>query len=218
MLPFTPEQFVEVFAAYNRETAPAPLLGYVLGLLALPALWRRDRHAERIAASSIALMWISTGALYHWTYFAEINPIARVFGALFIVQGAALLWFGVFSARLTFRWPSARRGAAGAALILYSMIGYPLAAAAIGHTYPAMPTFGITPCPVTLFTAGMLLLASHPPRLLWVVPLCWSVVAGSAAFLLRMPQDWPLLATALVAGSGIIGFRRRRLQRHPKAA
>ena len=54
--------------------------------------------------------------------------------------------------------------------------------------------FGFTPCPVTLFTFGLFLLATAPiPRGLLAIPLIWSLIGGSAAFLLGVPQDWQLL-------------------------
>lgn len=60
---------------------------------------------------------------------------------------------------------------------------------AAGGTYPALPMFGITPCPGTLFTFGVLLLSSA--RVPWwalMIPTVWSLVGGSAAFLLHVPQ------------------------------
>jgi len=47
----------------------------------------------------------------------------------------------------------------------------------------------------------MLLLASRPvPRRLYAIPVAWAVIGGSAAGLLRMPQDWVLLVTPVVLG------------------
>lgn len=60
-----------------------------------------------------------------------------------------------------------------------------------------MPTFGVTPCPVTPFTFGILLLSPGTPWWLLVVPAAWSLVGGSAAYRLRVPQDWVLLAGVL---------------------
>ena len=66
--------------------------------------------------------------------------------------------------------------------------------------YPEMPMFGVTPCPVTIFTFGMLLLTTRPPsRWLLVIPFIWSLIGGSAAVLLGVPQDWALLASGLIA-------------------
>ena len=60
--------------------------------------------------------------------------------------------------------------------------------------------FGITPCPVTLFTFGLVFLTTAPiSRGLLVVPIVWSLIGGSAAFLLAVPQDWPLLFSGAAA-------------------
>lgn len=60
-----------------------------------------------------------------------------------------------------------------------------------------MPSFGV-PCPTTLLTVG-LLLGLEPGRLrgLFVVPLLWSLVGGSAAFLLGVRTDLMLLVGAV---------------------
>lgn len=73
-----------------------------------------------------------------------------------------------------------------------------------------MPMFGITPCPVTIFTFGLFLLTTKPiPRRLLVIPVIWSLIAGSAAFLLAMPQDWLLL----VSGVAVLALLRREAVR-----
>jgi hypothetical protein len=58
-----------------------------------------------------------------------------------------------------------------------------------------LPMFGITPCPVTIFTFGLFLLAAPVSRWLLVVPVLWALIGGSAAFVLHVPQDWMLLAS-----------------------
>jgi hypothetical protein len=51
-----------------------------------------------------------------------------------------------------------------------------------------------------LFTLGIFLVGAWPvPRHLLVLPGLWSLVGGSAAFLLGIPQDWPLLVGGVVA-------------------
>jgi hypothetical protein len=53
---------------------------------------------------------------------------------------------------------------------------------------------------VTIFTFGMLLLTtSAVPRWLLVIPVIWSLIGGSAAILLHVPQDWLLLLSGLIA-------------------
>jgi hypothetical protein len=60
---------------------------------------------------------------------------------------------------------------------------------------PRAPAFGV-PCPTTIFTAG-LLLATPLSRWLLVIPIVWSLVGGSAAFLFGMTPDLMLFATAV---------------------
>ncbi|WP_298829770.1 DUF6064 family protein [uncultured Piscinibacter sp.] len=68
----------------------------------------------------------------------------------------------------------------------------------------------MTPCPVTLFNLGALLLTSAPvPRRLLVNPLAWSLVGGSAAFMLSVPQDWHLLFSGPTIVLLILRDRRR---------
>jgi hypothetical protein len=83
-------------------------------------------------------------------------------------------------------------------LILYACVLYTLLGLWAGHRYPEMPMFGVTPCPVTIFTFGVLLLTTAPvSRWLLVIPVIWSLIGGSAAFLLQVPQDWLLLFSGL---------------------
>ena len=79
------------------------------------------------------------------------------------------------------------------------MVLYPLIGFGNSHSLEAVPMFGITPCPVTIFTLGLLLLARPMAWWLIVIPFLWSLVGGSAAYLLAMPQDWVLLVSGVVA-------------------
>ena len=63
-------------------------------------------------------------------------------------------------------------------------LAYPGAAIVLGLSYPRSPTFGV-PCPTAILTAGLLLLVpTREARRLGVIPLAWSAIGGSAAFLL----------------------------------
>ena len=73
-------------------------------------------------------------------------------------------------------------------MIVYAMLLYPAIGALAGQSYPAVPVFGVAPCPLVIFTFGVLLLADPLPLRLLIVPLLWSLVGGSAALLLQVPQ------------------------------
>jgi len=207
MLPFTREQFLAVFADYNRGVWPAQFVSYGVGLVIVALVWRRPGRHDQWVAAGLALMWGWTGAAYHALYFARINRVALAFGALFAAQAGLLLWEGTVRARLTIAAPGRTRGWLGWMLIAYSGVAYPLIGMASGHGYPELPMFGITPCPVTLFTSGVLLLAAGPlPATLLAIPFLWSLIGGSAAILLGVPQDWPLLGSGVVIAI-LLGIR-----------
>lgn len=198
MLPFTHRQFLEVFASYNLAVWPVQIAAYVLAAAMLASLARFDPVARgRIIGTGLGLMWLWTGVAYHWLHFTAINRAAWAFGALFAVQGLLFLFA---AAKGTLAFDAGRSGISrgvGWGLVFYAAVLYPALGATWGPGYPAMPMFGITPCPVTIFTFGLLVLARRPvPPWLLVAPVLWSFVGGSAAFLLQVPQDWPLLVSA----------------------
>ena len=155
-------------------------------------------------------MWVWTGAAYHGLFFAPINPAALAFGALFVLQGGLFVIAGVFRRRLVFGHPGDFASVLGWMLVAYAAVLYPLLGQSSGHVYPAQPMFGITPCPVTIFTFGVLLLTLAPiPRWLLIIPAAWSLLGGSAAFMLGVPQDWPLFFSGLTIVLLILRDRRR---------
>lgn len=209
MLPFTREQFFDVFAAYNAATWPAAVAVYPLALLALAAAWRRTPRAGRWVAAILALMWAWVGIVYQGLYFSHINPIARAFAGAFVFQA---ILFAVHAARqdgLEFARRGRLRTAAGAVLILYAMVAYPLLGLLAGDRYPGLPLFGVAPCPLLIFTFALMLWASRTRWWLWVIPLAWSVVGGSAFVVLSVPQDLALPISALAAALVLLAEKLR---------
>ena len=150
-------------------------------------------------------MWRTTGS-----FFARINPAALAFGALFVLQGVLFVMAGVARRRLVFGHSAGLASVLGWMLVTYAAVIYLLIGQSSGHGYPAQPMFGITPCPVTLFTFGVLLLTRAPiPRWLLIIPAAWSLLGGSAAFMLGVPQDWPLFFSGLTILLLILRDRRR---------
>lgn len=197
-MPFTQAEFFEVFGAYNQAIWPAQIAAYALGAGCVLAALSPARWARLLWPASLALLWAWTGVGYHIVFFATVNPAAIAFGALFVMQAALFLWF---APKLSIA-PAARGAGAfaGWIMIAYAMAIYPLLNAWLGHAYPHAPSFGVTPCPLVIFTFGVLLL--RQPRTPWVLlaaPLVWAAVGGAAAVLLDVAADWALPAAGLLA-------------------
>jgi hypothetical protein len=209
MLPFTREQFFGILVDYNANVWPVQVVAYLVGIGSIALLIRPFRTGGRVIAGALAAMWVWTGVAYHGFYFSAINQAAFAFAGLFVLQGLLLLYFGVWRARLSFDARAGSSPALGWALIAYAAVVYPLMGIGSGHRLGELPMFGIAPCPVTIFTFGLLLLAASPLiHWLLVIPIIWSLIGGSAAFLLRVPQDWLLLFSGVTIMA--ILWRRRR--------
>lgn len=78
-------------------------------------------------------------------------------------------------------------GAVAWGLIAYALV-YPGINAVHHLSVSRIPAFGV-PCPTTIFTAGLLMLANPRSWRLSILPEVWSVVGGSAAILLDVRGD-----------------------------
>jgi hypothetical protein len=198
-MPFTVEQFFEVFQRYNVAVWPAQVVAVVDAFIAVGAALRGARRANRLAAVVLAALWLWMGAVYHLQFFRQINPAATIFGVAFLIQAAMFIWFGVVRDRLTFDPRLDPAGVLGSALMLYALAVYPMLGSAFGHSYPASPTFGL-PCPTTIFTLGLMLwLRPRLPVALLAVPMTWAVIGTIAAVQLGVAEDFGLAASALLS-------------------
>jgi hypothetical protein len=213
MLSFTPEAFFDLFEQYNRAIWPAQILAYGLGIIALLFAFRPFPQRDRLIGAVLSIAWLWIGIVYHWLYFTQINFIAPVFAVLFAMQGLLFTWTTVLRDRVAFRFHPDVFGWTGIGLAAFAMVIYPLLGWLAGHAWPRSPVFGVTPCPTAIFTWGMLLMMQgRTPLHLIIVPLFWSFIGGSAAWLLAVPEDasLPLAAVAAIA----LILRKNRLSMH----
>jgi hypothetical protein len=198
-LNFGRDEFLAVFTTYNQALWPAPEM---LGLVAFGAVCLAlfpGRRRDRIACALMSMLWAWSGLIYGCGFLSDLTPLGYVFGAVFAVQAGLLLSFGVVRHDVRFWTHTGPRHLAGILLVFYALVAYPALAALLGHAFPTSPSFG-APTPVTIFTLGMLLLTRAPyARVLFVVPLFWSLVGSWLAFELQLREDIALvIAAALV--------------------
>lgn len=195
-LPFTHEQFLEVFGAYNTVVWPVAALLWLATAGVMWAFYQRGAEFSRWVTVLLAVHWAWSGAVYHLVYFRAINRAAVLFGSLFIIEAVLLAWLGLGSQRLRLD-PSTGWARVGALLVVYAL-AYPALGPLFGLEYPRLPLFGV-PCPTTILTAGALLCAPpHQARWVAVIPLLWAVVGGSAAFVLAIRADLTLVLAGVV--------------------
>lgn len=198
-LPFSRDAFLEVFGAYNTFLWPVAAVLWIATLVAFVACLR-GQSRDAWTFGLLAFLWAWSGLVYHAALFTWINPAAWGFALVFVIEAGLLTWFGVVRRTLHV---SSREGTLstqlGNGLIAYGL-SYPLLSLIGPNTYPLVPTFGV-PCPTTLVTIGFLLLVHPVPLSVTIVPLMWTAIGGSAAFVLGMPIDLALIAAGAALGA-----------------
>ena len=208
-MPFTAEEFLAVFYAYNTAVWPMQLVLLLVAVTAVAiAIYGRSSSQLRVAPLLVGMLWLWSGAVYHLRFFSAVNPAARVFGILFLAEGI-MLCVAAMRGTVVFEFRRARFRRIGLAIAAYGLVVYPVVGLLLGHRYPFAPTLG-APCPVAILTIGLLLLSRDrvPARLL-AIPLVWAMIATNAALSFGMLEDLGLTVAAGLA-LGLIGLQWKK--------
>lgn len=205
-----------LFADYNSATWPGHLVAYGAALAVLWSIQRRPGTAtDRITTGVLAAAWLWLGLVFFGRYAAETDPLlAALYGAMFVYQACLLVRAGLIGDRLVFGSRNGLAGRIGWVALGYALVVYPLLGILLGHGYPESPLFGMAPCPTTIATFGLLLLARPPlPKHLLAIPTIWAVLAPLAAVGHGYPEDLGLFVVGFAAL--VVVLRRDRQGRDP---
>jgi len=209
MLPFTIDQFFGVFEQYNQAIWPIHIVAYMLGIAAIILTVKKMRYSDQAISVILACFWGWMGIVYHLIYFRTINGAALGFGVLFIIQAIVWLVFGVIRPKLSFQFDTNPYALTGILLIVYAMLVYPILGSLLGHGYPRSPSFGVAPCPTTIFSFGLLLLTNAKvPKSVLVIPFLWSLLGFTASLLLGVREDIGLVVAGVLS-VGLLLWRDR---------
>jgi hypothetical protein len=210
-MPFSADAFLDVFAAYNQALWPFAATLWLLTAGVFAAFLSGTRMRAPLPRIVLTGHWLWAGVMYHAVFFTAINPAAWLFATLFFAQGVLLARAWASDATTEVR-PRSVRHAVSAGLIVYSLV-YPLLTWADGFAYPRMPTFGV-PCPTAILTIGFLIAVSTRSLLLSAVPIIWSVVGGSAAWLFGVHADLALPVAGVMLAVDLLR-RRSHVMKKP---
>ena len=197
MLSYTPDVLIALLAQYNASLWPVQLGAILAGLGILVLALRGGALPGRIVALLLAAAWFSTGAVFFRHTMAAIDFTAEVQGWIFIVQGLLFAWIGTVRSGLALEtlYPGRRR--LGLAIVVFSLVVYPVLFAALAGDWAAVPLFGLTPVPTLLVTLGLFMAVRRVPWAVTVIPLLWSLAAGWLAWALPWPLDLVVPAAGL---------------------
>ena len=213
MLPFTIDQFLGVFERYNQAIWPMHIVAYILAIGVIFLAAKKTRYSDQIISMILACFWAWMGIVYHLMFFSTINGAAMGFGILFIVQAILWLVFGVIRPKLSFQLDTNPYALTGVVLIVYAMLVYPILGTLLGHGYPRSPSFGVAPCPTTIFSFGLLLwTTARVPKTVLIIPLIWSLLGFSAAVSLGVREDIGLVLAGVLSVALLLWRDRTTVQ------
>lgn len=102
MIPFTVDQFLNVFARYNNAVWPTQLFLYAVAICAIGLALQQKKDFSKSVSFILSLLWIWMGLVYHFWFFSTINRAALIFAAVFVLQGILFFIAGVFKRQLEF--------------------------------------------------------------------------------------------------------------------
>jgi len=203
----TIDQLLGTFVRYNQAIWPLQILAYVLGGLAVYFVFRKNLHSSRIISGILVFMWLWTGIVFFMIFFTDMYAPA-FFGGLFILQGLFFL-LEIYKPRISFTYRGDIYAITGIILIFFALVGYPVLGYMLEHWYPQAPPFGLAPCPVGVFTFGLLLLSENKvPKSLLFIPFIWAL-GGIMPVSIGFYEDIILIAAGLLA-TGMIVYRDRK--------
>lgn len=198
-LSFNLDLFLELLQNYNLAIWPLQAVAYGLGIAALLLAVLKTKYSGSIIMAILAFFWMWTGVVFNLVYFRPFYPLAIVFAVLFIVQGIIFVSAAAGKPKLSFQFKGNIRSSIGLFMALYALVGYQLLEMLWGRGYPRTLPFGLVPCPTTLFTLALFLLADRKvPWFIFVIPILYSF-GGIVPVASGIHEDIGLVAGGLLA-------------------
>ena len=195
----TGEQLLEVFTAYNLQIWPMQYVAYLLGVTVVYFAIRKTAFSARGIPAILAFFWLWVALLFWLPSVLKGFAPGVFFVAIFLIQGV-LLVLQAIKPRLYFEASPGIITWVGWGVVLYASAGYPLVGALVGHIYPRMLPFGLTPCPMVTLTFGLLLWTRPKvPKALLVIPGLYAL-SGVIWISIGMWEDIGMML------SGILGM------------
>lgn len=198
-LPVTPEVYWRLLERINETFWPLHLVAIAIGMA---ALLMALRNRTRTGLLLLAPAWLSSGIIFHFNYYAELNWAAPWFGWAFIVQAGLLPGaFALSNRPRQLHAPGRVQFMIGAAIGVFGIAGYPLISLLAGNGWHQAEIFGIHPDPTAIATLGIALVVPSGKKawLVFPIPLLWSLIATLTLIPLEAP--WALLPLALATVS-----------------
>ena len=204
------DDFFSTLQSYNETFWPMTIITFLLGILIVYLVVRKSENSSKIISALLSFLWIWSGIVFFVIYYGPMDVeflgltmpgVWYLGGILFLIQGFLFLFFGVVKSSSSFKFSRDMSSVVGALMIVYAMVIYPIIGFLSGYGYPRYPIFGTAPCPLTIFSIGLLQWSDRKiPLVIVVIPFIWALMGIMPVLALNI---WADIGEVF---SGIIGF------------
>lgn len=197
-IPFTKEDFFNVFIDYNIFVFPFQIILLLIGLTLLFLINSKYKGVNILIITYLSFLFAWIGVIYFFNFFSSINPGAKIFGSLFIIQ-SALLIFNIFKRNvLEFTYEKNNKHIIGVSFVILGLIVYPIIGILIEGSFSKIISVGL-PCPTIIIFYGFILLTKKTlPKYLLIIPTIWAIIGTTAVFNFSVYQDILLIVVAVI--------------------
>lgn len=204
------ELFFQRMAEYNNDIWPAQIISYVLAIIIIINSIKKWKLSDEINTTILAILWIWNGAITELLFFSKFQKQYYFWGVLWILQGVFLLIIGLSKYKFNYRIQRNCYSYTGLLFILYALVIYPLIGFFLEHGFPEGPIFGVAPCPVVVFTFGVLLFVDKKVHIsVLFFPLLWAILSLYPIIMMGIIADVGEILVAVI-GFALIVIRNRK--------
>ena len=203
------EEFYDLVVSYNEMYLIVIILTFILAIVALLMVFRKNVYSSRFISLTLTILWFWIGIVFGILVFGPFPTVLAglemtgswyLFGSIFVIHGIVMLYFGVIKDTVSYSWKSDYRHYIGLLIILFGLVIYPFVGVFSGHVFPEYPIFGIMPCPVTLFTIGLLLWSEEKPSVpLFIIPIFWALMGMVPLLFYEVYADIVTILAGIIA-------------------
>ena len=214
--------FYSTLQSYNEAFWPIIVITFFLGVVVVYLAARKSDNSSKVIAAVLSFLWMWSGIVFFVIYYGPMNVeflglvmpgVWYLGGVLFFIQGVLFLILGGVKSSLSFKLGGDWLPLVGALIIVYGMVIYPLVGFLTGYAYPRYPVFGIAPCPLTIFTLGLLQWSDRKlPIAITLIPFIWGLMGIMPVLALNVWADIGEISSAII-GFPLILYRNSRLSR-----
>ena len=167
----------ETVGAYNAAVFPLQaVVALAAGALTCLVFTRPGERSDRLMKAYLSLLCAWNGLVFFLVYGRRLP--GTILGAPLFILASILFARDMRAGETRFRLPEAPWQRSATSFLILLALLYPFLGAAFGHVYPESCTFGVMPCPTTVFALALLSAAlPQADRKVYSLLLVWALPA-----------------------------------------